>query len=524
MAQSTSRNDTPTPSRTPDPAPVPPGTQVKTNAVDSWPWVDADNISEPLDTNPLSQYPSNTTLLGSPFDIMGLPVHSTQSMTTTMPVHQPVPVDETVSFSPMPQDLLLSWSMNFTMADFELNTVSSANIFLAGITDDAAAFTYPSREPTPLVFHEPIPPSRRSVTPSSASPPADDREDNHNVLPARDHIITVSSSDEDESSARPYAGGKSQRTQVSRSRRNNGPLFSAAPYPVSRPSRRVASSPVLASTERSATPGPGPSTLARRQEPLAFAQPIPTPEPGPSTLADASALSTASRLYTGGKAPRSLELHRQTAYPKSKPTKRTKRKINKGKKRASDDDDDDYVPPILPSTYNATDYDFSKHDEPLMARMTRSSDNPVASSWAMQLEYLEPEADQLEEDGSDGLPNRNRRGSQKRKAPIPKITGAKTEKSQKKKQRKSASKGSKADSSRKSPCPHHGCNQWTKSKGDMNRHLQSKAHMDPMWLCKRCGRLFQRRDPLKRHCMGGKCRGGAHTPEECDGTHDHHHN
>ncbi|TFK48136.1 hypothetical protein OE88DRAFT_1664507 [Heliocybe sulcata] len=337
---------------------------------------------------------------------MGLPVHSTQSITTTMPAHQPVPIDETVSFSPVPQDLLLSWSMNFTMTDFELNTVNSADFFLAGLAD-TAGFTYPSREPTPLAFRAPIPTSRRSVTPSGTSPPTDDGEDNHNVLPARDHMTIVSSSDEDEYSARPYAGGKSQRTSVSRStgRRSNDPLFASTPYPASRPSRRVESSPALASTERSATPGPDPSTAAHRQEPLAFAQPIPTPEPGPSTLPAAShpsALSTTSRPYTGGKAPRSLELHRQTAYPKSKPTKRTKRKINKGKKRASDDDDDDdYVPPILPSTYNATDYDFSKHDEPLMARMTRSSDNPVASSLAMQLEYLEPEADQLEEDGSD---------------------------------------------------------------------------------------------------------------------------
>ncbi|TFK45388.1 hypothetical protein OE88DRAFT_1669342 [Heliocybe sulcata] len=255
------------------------------------------------------------------------------------------------------------------------------------------------------------------------------------------------------------------------------------------------------------------------------------------------------RAYTGGKVPHNPELHRQMVYPKSKPSKATQGKTGKGKRRIHDDGDEDYVPerttrsrkqkqkgtefpkPVPALSFNIADYDLSEN-EPLLARVTRSSGNPVASSSGVQLEDLEPQAVHAEfdedEDGtdeympSDGSDSAS--GGRKRNAPKRK-TAVAVEKSNKNPPPES-SKLAGSESSLEPLqvthdgitawiCPHDGCDHRTTSKGDMGRHMQSRCHVGPQWLCKRCNRLFQRADPLKRHCKGGKCPGGRHSPEEC---------
>ncbi|TFK47675.1 hypothetical protein OE88DRAFT_1665949 [Heliocybe sulcata] len=323
---------------------------------------------------------------------------------------------------------------------------------------------------------------------------------------------------------------------------------------------------MLASTQRSATPGPGSSTLVRRQEPPTVTQQMAMPGHGPSTLAAASHPSTLFgfiRPYTGGKVSRNLELHRQTVYPKSKPTKSTKGKADKGKKRASDDGDEDYAPkektsgkqkekttevpqPILAFGFDIADYDLSEN-EPLVTRMTRSSGNHACTS-AVQLEDLEPEADhtQLDEDEDstddyypsgeeqDGSrsPSASGGGSHKRNVSKGKTTAATKEKKEetKKNQTKSAPNSSEPaleplqvtrDGITEWICPHDGCDQRTTSKGDMRRHLQCKKHKEPGWLCKRCGWSFTRDDALKRHWKTRACRRGTRSVKERDGTPEH---
>ncbi|KZT19646.1 hypothetical protein NEOLEDRAFT_1029001, partial [Neolentinus lepideus HHB14362 ss-1] len=48
-------------------------------------------------------------------------------------------------------------------------------------------------------------------------------------------------------------------------------------------------------------------------------------------------------------------------------------------------------------------------------------------------------------------------------------------------------------------CPHEGCNHYAHAKGDMDRHLESRAHKEPAWDCRMCTTKCQRADSLKRH-------------------------
>lgn len=48
-------------------------------------------------------------------------------------------------------------------------------------------------------------------------------------------------------------------------------------------------------------------------------------------------------------------------------------------------------------------------------------------------------------------------------------------------------------------CPHANCGKFTKSKGDMKRHLESLQHQKKRYECPSCSVTFTRTDSLKRH-------------------------
>ncbi|TFK45383.1 hypothetical protein OE88DRAFT_1729737 [Heliocybe sulcata] len=573
MSESTSQNNTPA-SQGVDNGRMPPGNQPATGDIGSLDkWVQDEPLETfmPTSTPTTSELPSDTTTpdswealhefytalfgpsadtapdvsqegamndttpLGGPADTIGPPIQSSQYNSTTIPPHQPEHVAETapVTFTPAPQGplptwptafTLPSWPTDFMLANFELSTVSPADVFLYSLTSEAAEPTHHSPEPTLFPFRAPIPTSRRSVTPPHVSPPADDGDDNNYASSARESLDTVISDNKDGASARLYAGGKSQRTPVSRShlcsaaRRSDTHVFSSAPHPTSGHPRRVGSPPpMFVSSERSTTLGASPSTSDRR-EPSSVAQWTGMPGPGPSTLATAShpsMLLDKSRAYTGGKVPRNPELHRQTVYPKSKPSKATKGKTGKGKRRAQDDGDEDYVPerttrnrkhkqkgtevpqPGLALSFDIADYDLSE-SEPLLARVTRSSGNPIASSSGVQLEDLQPEAIHAEldedQDGTDEYkPSDGSESASTSPEPNPPKhrTTVAVEKSKKKPPPESSKPA--CPESRLEPlqvthdgitkwiCPHDGCDHRTTSKGDMGRHMQSRRHVGPQF-------------------------------------------
>ena len=56
-----------------------------------------------------------------------------------------------------------------------------------------------------------------------------------------------------------------------------------------------------------------------------------------------------------------------------------------------------------------------------------------------------------------------------------------------------------ADRPKYFPCPHDGCNQICKSNGDLKRHLESRAHKAPSYICLGCDFPYTRTDALRRH-------------------------
>jgi hypothetical protein len=55
-------------------------------------------------------------------------------------------------------------------------------------------------------------------------------------------------------------------------------------------------------------------------------------------------------------------------------------------------------------------------------------------------------------------------------------------------------------------CPAEGCGKICRRIGDLNRHLQSRAHQLPSFSCPSgCGKMFSRKDAAKRHSETEKC-------------------
>ncbi|KDQ59167.1 hypothetical protein JAAARDRAFT_57116 [Jaapia argillacea MUCL 33604] len=61
------------------------------------------------------------------------------------------------------------------------------------------------------------------------------------------------------------------------------------------------------------------------------------------------------------------------------------------------------------------------------------------------------------------------------------------------------------------PCPFPDCPQRCKSQGDLNRHLQSRAHKTPSFVCHECSTCFTREDARARHCRQSCSGRGRHT-------------
>ncbi|TFK47674.1 hypothetical protein OE88DRAFT_1738574 [Heliocybe sulcata] len=364
------------------------------------------------------------------------------------------------------------------MANFEYSTVSSADVFLYESTNEAVKSTHHSHEAT--LFRAPILTSRHSVTPPSVSPSTDDEDNNYDVLSVQNNNTTVISDDEDGASPRPYAGGKSQRTPVARS------------HPRSADGRSETRLVHLDELGPSSHVGVDAEERQTRTWSFNCCSSSRTPRgcaadrnARPRSLHDhRSSRTSFNRTVRRGYIPaaRSGRHSSSTARCGTRsPTKSTKGKADKGKRRASDDGDDDYAPetkrngkqkvkalempqPVLALSFDIANYDFSDN-ESLVTSMKQSSGIAVTSSSVMKLEDLEPDAEhaQLDEDqdstddyspsgGSDDEQGGSRsssasgNGSRKRKMPKPKATGAATKEKKeepKKNKRKSSPKASK---------------------------------------------------------------------------------
>ncbi|KZT19661.1 hypothetical protein NEOLEDRAFT_1183214 [Neolentinus lepideus HHB14362 ss-1] len=515
-----------------------------------------------------------TGLLGHSVDIMGAALPSTHlpfsllsSPTVSTPQLQTEPatlIPQT--FSQPPQPVPTTWATDLTMADVENSSVMNIDEFLAELGEGVVEqVSHHHISPYPL--RTPIPTSRRSTSPVLFSPPSDGG-DNH--VPTRE--VVVRDDDEGEGPTRPYTGGKNLRDHVAQTHPPSVGQGALAPPTSAVPSRSPSSMSALLPripkttldpvtpgwklSERVTIPGMGPSMISLRRQSPTLVQRGPSPGVGPSTMA------TEPRPYTGGKAPRNLELHMQAAYPTTKPekkkTKKPKTLLEKKRMNAAADDEDynsspkkrsnkreckaaGASPPRVARGFNPLDYALDDDDE---NKKRRKSRNTVASSSAVQLEDVEPEdnphGDEIDFDAYEpGMddddydpegPGGGGRRKRKRKAPARKVDFG-GEEPPKKKQKKSPSQPSKprskkrkAQSSKKCTrkadpprlkCPHEGCNHYARATGDMRRHLESRAHKEPAWDCRMCTTKCQRADSLKRHCEKD-CRAGVHSVHLCE--------
>ncbi|KZT19631.1 hypothetical protein NEOLEDRAFT_937667 [Neolentinus lepideus HHB14362 ss-1] len=505
--------------------------------------------------------------MGAPVPSTHLPFSPLSSPTISTPQLQTEPatlIHQT--FSPPPQPVPTTWSTDLTMADMENSSMMNIDEFLAELGEGVVE-QVSQHHTSPYPFRTPIPTSRRSTSPVPFSPPSDGG-DNH----VSTHEIIVISDDESEGPTQPYIGGKSPRDHVARTHPPSVGQGTLVPptsaVPSRRPSLMLAVLPRIPTTtfdpvtpgwklsERVTIPGLGPSMISLRQRSPTLMRRSPSPGVGPLTMA------TEPRPYTGGKAPRNLELHMQAAYlttkPEKKKTKKPKTLLEKKRMNAAADGED-YIPsPTKKSTkrgckatgasprevahsFNPLDYDWDEEEE---NKKRRKSRNTVASSSAVQLEDVEPEDNPHEdtfdvdayEPGMDdvdydpeGCGDGSRR-KRKRKAPARKVDFG-GEEPPKKKQKKSPSQPSKPRSKKRkgqSPkkgtrklgpprlkCPREGCNHYAHAKGDMDRHLESRAHKEPAWVCRMCTKKCQRADSLKRHCEKG-CPAGVHSVHLCE--------